>query len=94
LWVRRVFAAEYFVLVPISYFLMVIGVVGFIAVPGPARTISLVVFGLHSMNVLALSVLVDPQFRYQAQSIPLAIIGAGIGIYRLATISRRQQAPR
>jgi hypothetical protein len=94
LWVRRVFAADYFVLVPISYFLMVVGVVGFIAVPGPARTISLVVFGLHSMNVLALSVLVDPQLRYQAQSIPLAIIGAGIGIYRLAAIYRPQRAPR
>jgi hypothetical protein len=94
LWVQRVFAADYFVLVPISYFLMVIGAVGFIGVPGPARTISLVVLGLHSINVLALSVLVDPQFRYQAQSIPLAIIGAGIGIYRLATIWRPQRAPR
>jgi hypothetical protein len=90
LWIRRVFAAEYVVLVPVSYLLMLIGAVGFIGVPGPARTISLVVFGLHSVNALALSVLVDPQFRYQTQSIPLAIIGAGIGIYRLATIYRPQ----
>ena len=95
LWVRRVFAADYFVLVPVSYFLMVIGVVGFIRSSCDLRrSTSVVVFGLHSMNVLALSVLVDPQFRYQAQSIPLAIIGAGIGIYRLATIYRRRQAPR
>jgi hypothetical protein len=86
-WIQRAFAAIYTFLVPASYLWMMFGIVGFIGVPGPARAVSLTAFGVHSINALALSLLVDPQFRYQAESVPLAIMGAGIGLYRLATLS-------
>jgi hypothetical protein len=87
-WVQRAFAANYAVLLPLSYLLMVVGTVEFAGTADPARIISLVIFGVHSINVLTLSALVDAKFRYQTQGVPLAIIGAGIGLYRLATICR------
>jgi hypothetical protein len=79
------FVACYPIVLRVSYLLMIVGVAGFLFVSGQARTMALVVFLLHTCNVLSLSMFVDPQFRYQVQSIPLAMVGAGIGLYRIAT---------
>lgn len=86
LWVQRYFAVEYSLLLPTTYILMLIGVAGFARSPGAPRAVAVVTFGIHSINTLLLSMLVDPQFRYQVQNVPLAIVGAGIGLYRLTTI--------
>jgi hypothetical protein len=77
---------EYSLLLPTTYILMLIGVAGFARSPGAPRAVAVVTFGIHSINTLLLSMLVDPQFRYQVQNVPLAIVGAGIGLYRLTTI--------
>lgn len=82
---NRAFAQAYELLLPASYVLMLIGAAGFLATPGIARTTGVTVFALHTCNVLPLAILVDAQFRYQSQSVPLALIGAGIGAWRLAS---------
>jgi hypothetical protein len=64
---------------------MLIGVIGFLFTPGAPRQISLAIFALHTANVLPLAVLVDPQFRYQIESLPIAFIGAGLGLFRITT---------
>jgi hypothetical protein len=78
------FSSSYRVILPVAYVLMVIGVLGFMFTPGAARRAALTVFLIHSCNVVALAVLVDVKFRYQVQSVPLAIVGGGIGAYWIA----------
>jgi len=90
--VRQAFAAEYSILQPTSYVLMIVGVLGFLWIPGRVRTTALVVFAIHLTNVLVIALLIDPWYRYQAQSVPLAITGAGIGIYRLITLLPARRA--
>jgi hypothetical protein len=65
---------------------MLVGVAGFMPEPGPARATALTIFVLHCANVAVLMILVDAQFRYQVQSVPLAMIGAGLGLHRVASL--------
>lgn len=88
------FEAVYTIVVPASFVLMLIGAVGFLFEPGPARTTSLVIFAIHFCNVLVLALLVDPQYRYQIQDVPLAMVGAGMGLIRLATLPFMRRAVR
>ena len=74
--------------VPISFVLMLVGVFGLATVPGTARTTALIVFILHEANVAIHTILVEPQLRYQLQSVPLAMIGAGLGLYVIAGLAR------
>ena len=83
--IKAWFQETYPYVVPIAYVLMMIGVVGYLFVPGATHWAILSIFALHSANVLALCILVDPQFRYQMQSVPLAILGAGFGIFRITS---------
>jgi hypothetical protein len=74
------------IIIPASFVLMLIGVVGFLFEPGPVRATALTIFMLHSANVAVVALLVDAQFRYQIHSVPLAMIGAGLGLHRLASL--------
>jgi hypothetical protein len=73
-------------IVPASFVLMLIGVVGFVFEPGPARATALTIFVLHCANAVVTALLVDAQFRYQVHGASLAMIGAGLGLHRLASL--------
>ena len=79
--------------VPISFVLMLVGVFGLATVPGTARTTALIVFILHETNVAIHTILVEPQIRYQLQSVPLAMIGAGLGLYFFFCLARNAMSP-
>jgi hypothetical protein len=91
--INDAFVAGYGIIMPVAYVLMLVGVIGVAFTSGAARDVALVNFLVHLCNVGSLAVLADPQFRYQQQSVPLAIVGGGIGIYWLAScawiLSRR-----
>ena len=77
------FATLYFVVLPTSFVLMVIGVVGMIWLPWRLKAAPVAVLALQSCNKWALAILLDPQFRYQLAAVPLAIARAGFGIHAL-----------
>lgn len=70
---------------------MLVGVVGFLGRRCVERGIAITVFVVHSLNVGLFCILTDPQYRYQSQSVCLAIIGAGLGVWRIWTLVFRSQ---
>lgn len=78
--VRKAFGDLYSWIVPTSYFLMVFGLVFWLAYGGTLGTASLVVFAIHATNVGATAALVPPEYRYQIHTLPIAIMGAGFGL--------------
>jgi hypothetical protein len=88
-----VFATVYPFLVPISFWLMIVGAVVLWRTPGPERTILFTALVIHSINVAALAMLCDPRLRYHIQSVPLAMIGAGAGLNAVVTLLRKPGTP-
>lgn len=80
--VQSYFSSFYPIILPLSYLLMLVGLLAAWR-PGPPRQIILMIFSVHTINALPLAILVDSQFRYQMQGVPLAIIGAAVGVYWL-----------
>lgn len=83
------FSVTYPIVLPGSFILMVIGVVGLISQRTPARTSVLCCFAIHTVGELSLSPFVDPKFRYQFECVPLAMMAAGFGLLVLRQLGAR-----
>jgi hypothetical protein len=84
--VRAWFDLSYPLCLPVFYVLALIGAIGYAFSSGAERVISWTCLAVHTVNVGTLAALVDPQFRYQIQSVPLIILAGVIGILRLQTM--------
>ena len=49
-----------------------------------AACLHLIIFTIYTCNIVAMALLVIPEFRYQLESVPLALAGAGYGLQTLA----------
>ena len=85
------FGSVYLVTAPAAFVLMLIGLFGI-------RRFGFVPLGIAAVyagHVGPMAVLVDPQFRYQAETVPLALMGAGFGLAVLLSFVRdRRKALR
>jgi hypothetical protein len=84
------FSTIYPLLVPLSFWIMIVGAIVLRQTHGPERTILFTALIFHSVNIAALAALCDPRLRYHVQSIPLAMIGAGVGINAVLTALRNR----
>lgn len=80
------------IFIPATFVLMVIGVLLALWRRSNDMALALAVFAMHAINTAALAALVDPRLRYHMQGIPVALIGAGIGVHQL--LSLRQFVPK
>jgi hypothetical protein len=86
------FSTIYPMLVPLSFWIMIVGAIVLRQTPGPERTILYTALIFHSVNIAALAILCDPRLRYHVQSIPLAMIGAGAAFDAIFTLFRSPSA--
>lgn len=81
-----IFSIIYPLLVPASFWLMLFGLAVVCRQTGPERTIAVTVFLVHTVNLIVLAALVDSRLRYHIQDVPIAMIGAGIGLRQILRV--------
>jgi hypothetical protein len=90
----RTFARSFQLLLPLSYLGMLIGVLGAFLTQGvPMREIA-TIFAVHTTFAGPMAVLVDPEYRYQLEAVPLAMLGAGYGVAAILRAAVRLRSPQ
>jgi hypothetical protein len=78
--IDEIFSVTYLLVSPSAFLLMVAGCLGSPLLPKPQRVIPLLVFAIYMTHIMSMALLINPEFRYHIETMPLALAGGGFGI--------------